>query len=74
MGWHEEAYSQFDQICHCIKLQCETVQSKNWELTFQQHATTEYVTRHGRTRVRAQRQEPSIVVFNELANDSNITV
>jgi hypothetical protein len=25
MGWHEEVYSRFDQICHCIKQQRETV-------------------------------------------------
>jgi hypothetical protein len=74
MGWHEEAYSRFDQICHRIKQQRATLRSKHLELTFQQHATTEYATRRGGTRARAQRQEPSIVVFNELANDSNIAV
>ena len=74
MGWHEDAYTRFDQICYRIKQQRASVQSKHLELNFQQNATIEYATRRGGIRARVQRQEPSIVVFNELANDSNTAV
>jgi hypothetical protein len=40
MGWHEEAYSWFDQICHHINQQRANVHSKHLKLTFQQHATS----------------------------------
>jgi hypothetical protein len=34
----------------------------------------EYATMSGGTRARAQHQEPSMVVFNELGNDSHVAV
>ena len=74
MGWHEDAYSRFDQICRHIKHQRQTVESTDLELAFQQKATTEYGTRQGGTRARSKRQEPSIVVFNELANGNQVAI
>ncbi len=74
MGWHEDAYSRFDQICRHIKHQRQTVESTDLKLAFQQKATTEYATRQGGTRARSKRQEPSIVVFNELANGNQVAI
>jgi hypothetical protein len=74
MGWREDACSRFDLICCPITHQREMVQSKALELAFQQQATLEYATRRGGTRARAKRQEPSIVVCNELANGNHVAI
>jgi hypothetical protein len=74
MGWHEDAYCKFDAICRRIQSQRETAQSKNLEKTFQDQATTEYATMRGGTRARAQRQEPSMVVFNELVGGNYVAL
>ena len=71
MGWHEDAYSRFDQLCCHIKYQWETSKSKHLELTFQQRATVEYATMGDGTRGRSQQTEPTMMVFNELASGSN---
>ncbi len=74
MGWHEDAYSRLCQICCRIQHQRGTLESTNLEMAFQQHATAEYATWRGGTRARAQQQEPSIVVFNELANENQAAI
>jgi hypothetical protein len=74
MGWHEDAYHRFDAICRRIKSQRETPQSKTLERTFQDRATMEYATMRGGTRARTQRQEPSMVVFNELVGDNFVAL
>jgi len=66
MGWHEDAYTRFDLICRRIQQQRITLQSKQLELRFQQKATEEYATVRGGSRARAQRQEPTVRVFNEI--------
>lgn len=69
MGWHEDAYSRFDIICRKIQKQRNSAQSKQLEAVFQQKATKEYASMGGRSRARAQRQEPTVRVFNELNNN-----
>jgi hypothetical protein len=72
MGWHDDAYTRFDLICRTIKSQHTSEQSKQLEIAFQQKATEEYATMGGRARARAQRQEPTVRVFNELNEDDDI--
>ena len=69
MGWHEDAYLRFDQLCRLVQQQRATVESKNLELTFQNKATLEYATMRG-GRSRLQRHEPAMVVFNEVASSN----
>lgn len=68
MGWHEDAYKRFDLLCRRIQLQRGTNKSKQLEIHFQQKALEEYATMRGGARARAQRQEPTMRVFNELNN------
>lgn len=74
MGWHEDAYSKFDQLCRIVQSQRQTAQSKNLELTFQQRATLEYATIGGGSRSRSQRNQPAMLVFNELASSNDAAV
>jgi hypothetical protein len=74
MGWHEDAYSRFDILCRNIQKQRNSPQSKQLETVFQQKATKEYATLGGRARARAQRQEPTVRVFNELNNNDTMHV
>jgi hypothetical protein len=68
MGWHEDAYKQFDSICRRVQQQRSTIQSKQLELRFQQKATEEYATIRGGSRARTQRQVPIMRVFNEISS------
>jgi hypothetical protein len=74
MGWHEDAYTRFDQLCHIVQAQRQSAESKNLELIFQQRATLEYATMRGGSRSRSQRDEPAMVVFNELASSNHAAV
>jgi hypothetical protein len=74
MGWHEDAYTRFDIICRTIQGQRNSAQSKRLEVVFQQKATAEYATMGGRARARAQRQEPTVRVFNELNSNDSLNV
>jgi hypothetical protein len=74
MGWHEDAYSRFDNLCRSVQQQRNSTQSKRLEVVFQRKATEEYATMGGRARARAQRQEPTVKVFNELNNNEVMNV
>jgi hypothetical protein len=74
MGWHEDAYSKFDSLCRRIQAQRLTAQSQTLEEKFQQKATMEYATLRGGDRAKAKRQEPSMVVFNELVTGNSVAL
>jgi hypothetical protein len=74
MGWHEDAYSKFDQLCRRIQAQRLTAQSQTLEKTFQQQATIEYATMRGGTRAKAPRPEQAMVVFNELVTGNYVAL
>jgi hypothetical protein len=66
MGWDDEAYKRFDLICLRIQQQRSTIQSQQLEIRFQEKASEEYATMRGGCRSRKHRQEPTVIVFNEI--------
>ena len=71
MGWHADAYKRFDLLCRTIQTQRKSTQSKRLEVIFQRTATKEYATMGGKAKARAECQQPTVKVFNEL-NESEV--